>query len=209
MPRPLYLLIASLVVYNIFAIRLYKSKLRNNPTSMKLVKSSVTKETNFENGISICGRFMFDRVQRPQHIFSAQKVLWPEHPTKVWFLSIFNNGKRGAFLEFGSFFSLLEVPTKDRFKLWTQSVWHSICISFDRNTNHLSIVKDGISTNIDLKLNQAKLEGLDNTLLNEFYPMDWPNSGQVSDINIWDFSLHCNFMKNWTMCRYVNIVFLN
>ena len=196
--RPLLFL---LLFGTILATNFYRSKVRNSPTSIQLVKSSVLKKTDFKDGISICGRFMFDRLKPPQHIFCAQKVSWPDKPNRVWFTCLWN-GDLGTFMAFGNYSALVKISTKDKFSLWTQSAWHSLCLSFNRQTNHLVIVKDDKITSVDTKLSRLRLDDFDGSFLDEFYPMDWSSSGRVSDINVWDFALTKIQMQDWTLCRY-------
>lgn len=143
---------------------------------------------------------MFDRLRPPQQIFQAQSVKWPERPNQNWFLTMWIVSG-GTFFEFGSFLILLQYSETENFDLWTQSIWHNLCLSFNRETKFLSFFIDGKNTNVQTKLNHIKLDGLDFSFLDHFMPMVWGNSGSVTDINVWDYGLTSDEMKDWTFCK--------
>ena len=193
-----YLFVASSVIILTRGIKLYKSTFKNKPSSLQLDQSSVLKVTDFEKGISVCGRFIFERFRPPQILFKAQPVKWADRENQNWFLAIWN-GHSGTFMEFGNFNRLMKEG--ENYDIWSPNTWHSLCLSFDRLSSNISIVKDGRLMNIDNHVPNIRTQGLDNSFTKDFIPMDWSTSGFVSDVHLWDFGLPAHGMVDWTQCR--------
>ena len=116
----------------------YKSTLPLNAPNpfagLRLLKESVKKDTNFDDGITICIRFNYRQLaglDKPNSNF------------------IFSHGRfiqaharyQQTFFFFGNFNWLVKDVKKDSFLLWSTTRLHNLCISFDCATSHITFVK--------------------------------------------------------------------
>ena len=128
----------------------YKSTLPLNATNpfagLKLLKESVKKDTNFIDGITICIRFNYRQLEGRDKTNSN---------------FIFSHGHfvqaharyQQTFFFFGSMNWLVKDVKKDSFLLWSTTRWHSLCISFDRATSHITFIK----VNCKYRSNEKKM----------------------------------------------------
>ena len=116
----------------------YKSTLPLNATSpfagIRLLKESIKKDTNFTNGISICVRFNYRQLGSGTFIFAQHK------PGTDLFVQA-QSGYYESFFFFGKMNWILKDMKTGSFLVWSTNRWHSICVTFDRNTSHITLVK--------------------------------------------------------------------
>ena len=122
------------------ALLTYKSTLPLNATGpfagIRLLKESIRKDTNFTNGISICVRFNYRQLGGGTFIFAHHK------PGEDQFVMA-QAGYDETFFFFGKMNWILKDMKTDSFLVWSTNRWHSICVCFDRNTSHITLVKVG------------------------------------------------------------------
>ena len=100
---------------------------------LKLIKESIKKDTNFENGITICLRFNFMTL-------IGSIVFKHDRPGSP---SMFEGqaNYRQTFFFFGTMNWIIKDVKLDTFLVWSTNRWHSICVAFDRTTSHITFVK--------------------------------------------------------------------
>ena len=129
-------LLIHLQLQNAHTLVTYESTLKINDTNpfagLKLVKDSIKKDTNFEDGITICLRFYLRKL--------GGVVFKHEYPGKPVFMEAQAIYKQSFFF-FGSMNWIVKDLQRNSFIIWSTNRWHSICVSFDRKTSHLTLVK--------------------------------------------------------------------
>ena len=109
-----------------FSLIVYKS---NEPlqsitpfSGITAFENTVKKSTNFERGISICVRFNYQKLTSESWVFVRP------HLTRLF------AGYAESFLFFGGKNWIVK-------EVWVPNTWHHICLSYDRETSHLSLIK--------------------------------------------------------------------
>ena len=167
-------------------------------SGLRLIPTSVSKSSNFTHGLSFCARFNYRRLGWNSYTFFTLV------PYKFIWLPM---GNTETFFFFGKMNWILK--DSDSFRIWSTNKWHHICVSFDRISFNLKVVKDGFLTNINFtepsildnySLNSSLLDGF---LLGRTDKQgSSTHSGQISDFHMWDKALNDEEMKAWTTCRY-------
>ena len=103
----------------------------NWDSGIKFLKDSIVKQSNFTKGITICTSFNFQMID----------------DYESWILSVdgLTIALRTAYEETGLFFSGMGWIVKDlqtnSFQLWAPNKWHHFCLSFDKNSSHIRLIK--------------------------------------------------------------------
>jgi hypothetical protein len=130
-----FLIIFSAIPKKSQALVAYKSLEPINATEplagLKLQKDSIEESSNFSQGITICCRFNFK-------ILSRSKVFW----IKSGDLTIASEaGYTESFLFFWNMNWIMKEFESQKFRIWNTNRWHHICLSFNKNTSHVTFVK--------------------------------------------------------------------
>ena len=139
-PTFLYPAIMSKVIFSLaflltstLAIKVYQSSKSPNPffpIGLKLITKS---ESNFTQGLTICGRFNYQLLSRESNLF------WIGTSYDDLFIWSYM-GYKETFIGFGGHNSVVK-DGDDNFLLWGPNRWHHICLAYDRPTAHLLFVK--------------------------------------------------------------------
>ena len=115
----------------------------NWDSGIKFLKDSIVKQSNFTKGITICTSFNFQTID----------------DYESWILSVdgLTIALKTAYEETGLFFSGMGWIVKDlqtnSFQLWAPNKWHHFCLSFDKNSSHIRLIKvSGIQLGVVQKL---------------------------------------------------------
>ena len=100
---------------------------------LKLQKGSVEKSSIFTEGITICSRFNY-RVLSKSIIFSIGSDV------DNWKITA-RAGYDETFLFFWNINWIVKEPDTNKFRIWTTNRWHHICLSFNKSTYQLTLVK--------------------------------------------------------------------
>ena len=113
------------------AISVFRTNNTEFGSGLKLNSSSVEK-SNFTQGISICGRFNYNRLGGTWDLFRIE--------TPGAFMWGFM-GYQETFIGFGYYNWVVKEVPQNYFRLWSTNQWHQICWSYDRQTSFLMFVK--------------------------------------------------------------------
>ena len=103
----------------------------NSSAGLKLKKSSVLKATNFSEGISFCGRWNYRHLD--SILFATEE---PQFLTKLWI------AEDESYFYFGSMNRIVtNGDVNDPFRIWITNQWHHLCVSFDRKSSRLVLIK--------------------------------------------------------------------
>ena len=120
------------------ALVAYKSLEPINATEplagLKLQKDSIEKSSNFSKGITICCRFNFK-------ILSRSKVFWIKSGSSEGPTITSEAGYAESFLFFWNMNWIMKEAESQKFQIWNTNRWHHICLSFNKNTSHITFVK--------------------------------------------------------------------
>ena len=121
----------------------------SNPLAgLRLLKESIKRDTNFTNGITICNRFNYRQL-------GADKIWSPKTGIGSYIYAQTNRGFHSesesviklnaaydkTFFWFGKMNWILRDMVKDSFLAWSTNRWHGLCVSYDRKTSHITLVK--------------------------------------------------------------------
>ena len=166
----------------------------NQTTPSKSVSFTVCVRINYKSLLDAHVLF-FHNKQAPYNAF-----LWlpAMYPTTWWGFGNFEKGKR-AYSNW-----ILKDPERNDFFTWTTTHWHHVCISYDKNSSVLSLVKDGKVYKNDNSDNLNKVE-FPEDFLDSIYVGRCPlgcsdHLGRITDFNLWDYALNVKDMKDWTTC---------
>ena len=116
------------------AISVFRTNNTEFGSGLKLNSSSVEK-SNFTQGISICGRFNYNRLGAAG---KSTQIFQIETPGAFMWSFM---GYQETFMQFGYFNWVVKEVPKNNFRLWSTNQWHQICWSYDRQTSFLMFVK--------------------------------------------------------------------
>ena len=127
----MWLLLALLLIPNSNATPTQISTFSVTGEHAGLVSNGLTTQniSNFDKGITICTRFNYKQLSTQSWIFTQGALSW-----------IFA-GYQESFLMFGNINWILKDPKTQSFRMWITNRWHHICLSYDRNTSHISLMK--------------------------------------------------------------------
>lgn len=121
-------------------IQVYQSTLPLNTTNpdsgLRFLKESAKSTSNFELGLSICGRFNYRTLR------NGPMTFWIGNDNEIFYLRM----RIGVnFLHFGGLSWLIKDVEKNSFDIWTPNMWHHICLAYGRKDKHIVFVKVGLS----------------------------------------------------------------
>jgi len=132
-----YFIIIFSFIYNCYGIKVYQSTLAINAPSpqsgLRLQKESVKKLSNFESGLSLCGRFNYKLLGDAARLFVIEGQGW----SLMWSQMQY----KATFISFGDSNWIIKDVEKNTFRIWMAYKWHHMCLSYDRVNKHITFVK--------------------------------------------------------------------
>ena len=118
----------------------YKSTLMpsalNVDVGLELDKNVTKIESNFETGVTLCGKFNYKVLGYWSRLYSigcahkyAGDCIWARMEYKR------------SFMGFGAFNTIVKDPEMDEFMVWRTNQWHQICLAFEVISSKLVFVK--------------------------------------------------------------------
>ena len=155
-----------------------------------------TEKSKFENGVSICVRIYYERLGQPSKIIHHQ----------IDYLLWLSMQYQETILTFAGIDMFLYQPEDDNFIIWATNRWHHICLSFDKQKLFLKVVKDGKITSVNHTNEKFDVSNLNENFTDGLYfgGIPWEPSDtykQITDVNVWDYSLSIEEMENWSSCK--------
>ena len=114
----------------------YLPSISNVDVGLELNKNVTKIQTNFDSGLSLCGKFNFKVLGYLSRLYSigcahktAGNCIWARMEYKQ------------SFMGFGAFNMVLKDPENEIFMIWRTNQWHQLCLAFDSLTSKLTYVK--------------------------------------------------------------------
>ena len=134
----LALLVAHLLTVSL-ALKVYENESSNKPNpdaGLRLIPKS-SGDSNFTQGITICGRFKYQRLSKESTMFDIaaqqqdQRLVWSFMGYKETFIGFGDNHENWV----------VKNPPDNNFLIWASNRWHHVCLAYNRPTAHLLFVK--------------------------------------------------------------------
>ena len=89
----------------------------------------------FTNSLTVCGRFNYKKLGAESVIFDS--IIWLQMRYHLSFL-FFGDWREKNNPIFASY--ILQNPNTQDFRIWYPNKWHHLCLAYDSQTNHITLV---------------------------------------------------------------------